>query len=73
MQGVVDKAARSNISCKTNQKCDGVDCLIDVFQNGALFPMSMIINPCQRPKPSVDLTLFNTENKVSILSIITWS
>lgn len=57
LQGVVDKAARSNLSCETNRKCDGVDCLVDVFQKGALFPMSMIFNPCRDPMPSVDLIL----------------
>ena len=63
----MDKAARSDITCQTNRNCDGVDCLIDVFQNGALFPMSLTVNPCREPMPSVDLTFKDSEGSVSHL------
>ena len=61
LQGVVDKAARSNITCQLNEKCDTVNCFVDVFQNGAQFPLSMKFNPCKEPRPSVNLVLRNPD------------
>ena len=59
----MDKAARSNLTCKTNAKCDTVNCFVDVFQNGALFPLSMRFDSCKEPRPSVDLTLQELDTK----------
>ena len=71
LQGVVDKAARSNLTCQINTKCDTVNCFVDVFQNGALFPLSMKFNPCKEPRPSVNLVLKNPDTgKVSIFSFV---
>ena len=61
LQGVMDKAARSNITCQLNKKCDTVNCFVDVFQNGAQFPLSMKFNPCKEPRPSVNLVLRNPD------------
>jgi hypothetical protein len=62
LQGVVDKAARSNITCQVNAKCDTLNCFVDVFQNGAQFPLSMTFNPCKEPRPSVYLVLRNPDS-----------
>ena len=69
LQGVVDKAARSNLSCQTNAECDTVNCFVDVFQNGALFPLSMKFNPCRESRSSVTIILKQPDTeKVSLVS-----
>ena len=71
LQGVVDKAARSNITCQINKVCDTLNCFVDVFQNGAQFPLSMTFNPCKEPRPSVYLVLRNPDSgKVSSYSYL---
>lgn len=74
LQGVVDKAARSNLTCQTNTECDTVNCFVDVFQNGALFPLSMKFNPCKEPRPSVAITLKQPDTeKVSLVYSIQYT
>ena len=59
LEGVVDKADRNDILCNTTEQCDGVLCWFDLLQNGALFPATASLVPCNKPMPAVDIKILD--------------
>lgn len=46
LQTISEKAYRSNRSCPTIRNCTGLQCFLDLFETGALFPVNILPQPC---------------------------
>ena len=52
--------APGNFVCSTNQRCDGVDCTVDLLNNGMPFQSRAVILVCQLPCPAVEIILLSS-------------
>ena len=52
----LSKTVESNVTCATNELCNGLDCLVDVFGTGVLFPVQATVLPCNQP-PAIHFEL----------------
>ena len=48
--------AANNVTCMTNEACDGLECQVDVFGTGVKFPAKATVLPCNKP-PAVNIVL----------------
>ena len=48
---------RSNVACETTEACDGVNCLLDVLGNGALFEATTSLTCSRSDMSAFYLTL----------------
>lgn len=46
----------NNVTCMTNEACDGLKCQVDVFGTGVKFPAKATVLPCNKP-PAVNIVL----------------
>ena len=65
LQQIVSRA-RENFDCSTNQRCDGVDCTVDLL-DGMPFQSRAVILVCQLPHPAVEIILLHS-NGATILN-----
>jgi len=65
LQQIVSRA-QENFDCSTNQRCDGVDCTVDLLNNSMPIQSHAVILACQLPRPAVEIILLSSNGAVII-------
>jgi len=59
----LSRSVANNVSCETNEVCDGLECLVDVFGTGVQFPVLATVMPCNQP-PAIHIAFTEPGGRV---------
>jgi len=63
LEQIAGSALQNNVTCETNEVCDGLECLVDVFGTGVQFTVLATVMPCSQP-PAIHLTFTEPGGRV---------
>ena len=59
----IASSALQNVTCETNEVCDGLECLVNVFGTGVQFSVLATVMPCNQP-PAIHLAFTEPGGRV---------